>query len=178
MKVALLIRLAVVAAATAAASGCSGAQSYVRADSSRYPISLSERLRGPDGALIRDSEKRNVGTFELHYSAWSALWTLIPLSNRTRDISSAVNDQVGKAGGDAIVGLDVGTGQCGWNYWTILGILPGCNNVVIRGHIVKLSVSARPSGPSPAVPAPAPLPPTPVSLRSATPPSLGAAIPN
>jgi hypothetical protein len=122
-------------------AGCSGAKSYVRADQSAYPISLSNGLRGSDGQLIPDARKSPVGAFETHWSSWTAVWTLIPLSNRTRDISEEVNQQVKKAGGDAIVGLDVKVTQCGWNYLTILGILPGCDNVSVTGHIVKVAAA-------------------------------------
>lgn len=121
------------------ASGCAGARSYVRADQSQYPISLSDGLRGADGQIVSDARKQPVGSFETQWSSWSTLWTMVPLSNRTRDISNEVNQQVTKAGGNAIVGLDVRVFQCGGNYFTILGLLPGCNNVVVSGKIVKVA---------------------------------------
>lgn len=120
-------------------SGCAGAHSHIRADKSQYPISLSDGLRGDDGQLVSEARKRPVGSFQSQWSAWTALWTIIPLANRTHDISDEVNQQVIKAGGNAIVGLDVKVYQCGGNYFTILGILPGCNNVVVSGNIVKVA---------------------------------------
>jgi hypothetical protein len=118
---------------------CSGMNSYVKADESKYPISLSGELRGADGQLLQPQQKKHVGTFELEYKTWTTLWTLIPIVNRTRDISDEVNEQVAKAGGDAVVGLDVSSKQCGLNYATLLGILPGCGNMYLRGDIIKVT---------------------------------------
>jgi hypothetical protein len=114
-------------------------RSYVVAEKSNYPISLSEELRGADGKLLQPSQKKVVGTFETTYKGWTALWTIIPMVNRTHDISDEVNAQVAKAGGDAVVGLDVMSQQCGWNYATFLGILPGCGNMRLRGDIIKIT---------------------------------------
>ena len=120
-------------------SACSGMRSYVKADNSKYPISLSEELRGANGQLLQPQQKQRVGTFEMSYKTWTALWTMVPIANRTRDISEEINEQVAKAGGDAVVGLDVTSQQCGWNYLTFVGIFPGCGNMTLRGDIIKVS---------------------------------------
>ena len=119
-------------------TACGGARVHVRADKADYPISMSEGLRGEDGALLTESQKQSVGGFELDYKAWSALWTLVPISNNDRDISPELNAQIAKAGGDAITGLEITTGHCGWNFFTIVGLFPDCANVYIKGNIVKV----------------------------------------
>lgn len=126
-------------------AGCGGSNAVLRADKANYPISMSQGLRGEDGKLLQKSQKQSVGTFALDYTSWSALWTLVPVFNARRDISSEVNDQVAKAGGDAVVGLNVTSTHCLWNYFTIVGVLPDCANVAIRGDIVK--VAAAPTAP-------------------------------
>jgi hypothetical protein len=133
------MRLLIIAVSLLALSACSGGRSSIRADRSEYPISLSDGLRGADGALLAPGQKKTVGALEVKWSAWSMLWTLVPLSGGDRDISNEVNEQVKKAGGDAVVGMDVIVSQCGWNYMTFLGILPGCNHMAIRGDIVKVA---------------------------------------
>ncbi len=136
------------------AAGCGGARTSVRADSAAFPISLSEGMRGPTGALLAEADKKEVGSFQLDYKAWSAVWTLVGLVDNDRDISSEVNAQVAKAGGDAIVGMSVETAHCFWNFFTVIGLLPDCANVSIRGSIVKVP-SASPAAPlKAATPAP------------------------
>jgi hypothetical protein len=122
-----------------ATAGCGGANTVIRADKASYPISLSEGLRGEDGKLLEDAQKQIVGTFELDYRAWSALWTLVPIVNNKRDISDEVNAQVVKVGGDAIVELRTTSSHCFLNYLTLVGILPDCAKVTMRGNIVKVA---------------------------------------
>jgi hypothetical protein len=136
------VRTLLLALSIVAVTGCSGARSNVRADHSDYPISLSDELRAADGKVVPGAQLESVGVFQLSYKAWSALMTLIPLSNRNRDVSPEVNEQVKKAGGDAVVGMEIATRQCSWNFFTFLGILPGCSNVEIKGNIVKLKGTA------------------------------------
>lgn len=135
----LMKALSILAGLALATTGCSGGRSTIRADRSEYAISLSDGLRDADGALLQSSSKKSIGSFDLKYSTWSMLWTLVPLSNGTRDISDEVNEQVKKAGGDAIVGMEVIVKQCSGNFLTGLGILPGCNDMEINGDIVKVT---------------------------------------
>ena len=131
-------------AANFLATACGGARTNVRADKAEYPLSMSQGLRGESGALLAAGDKQEVGSFELDYKAWSASWTLVGISNNDRDISSEVNAQVAKAGGDAIIDLTVNTGHCMWNYFTVVGLFPDCANVSIRGSIVKVPSAAPP----------------------------------
>jgi hypothetical protein len=139
-------------AALVLAAGCGGARTNVRADSAAFPISFSPGLRGPDGALLAAADKQEVGSFQLDYTAWSAVWTLVPVINNDRDISSEVNAQVAKAGGDGIIGMSVETVHCFWNFFTVIGLLPDCANISVRGSIVKVP-SASPAPLKAAAPA-------------------------
>ena len=126
------------AALGASAVGCAGARSYVVAREASVPISMSDGLRGEDGKLLRSEQKHVVGEFSYDYRAWGMLWTAISFTGN-KDISEEVDRQVKDAGGDAVNNLEVRSGNCGWTLFTIVGLLPSCSNVEIRGDIVKVS---------------------------------------
>lgn len=143
--------------------GCAGARSHVVAPDAQYPVSMSDGVRDTDGSLLSDKEKKVVGGFQRDYRAWGWLWSAVSFTG-DKDISEEINEQVKKAGGDAIVNLAVRSEPCLWNLFTFIGIVPDCANVKVRGHIIKkVAVS---------VPAPAILAPqTPVAPAPATPSS-------
>jgi hypothetical protein len=118
--------------------GCAGARSYVVAREASVPISMSDGLRGEDGKLLDKAQKHVVGEFSYDYRAWGMLWTAISFTGN-KDISEEVDRQVKEAGGDAINNLEVRSGLCTWSIFTIVGVLPSCANVEIRGDIVKVS---------------------------------------
>ena len=90
------MKTAILAVALALAA-CSGTRSYVVASASRYPISLSDGLRGPDGALLRPEQKHVVGEFSYNYKTWGMFWTMIAFTG-DKDISAEINQQVKDAG--------------------------------------------------------------------------------
>lgn len=127
-------------------AGC-GARSYIRADSARYPVSLSSGVRGPDGKLVDPQALHKTGEFHTDYTACRMLWTLVPIKSAHRDISDDVNQQVAQAHGEAIVNLSVQSAATVWNIMTFVGVLPDCGKVGITGDIVArqtLSASATP----------------------------------
>ena len=126
------------------ASGCSGARSYVVAPTAEIPISMSAGLRGEDGKLLAREQKHVVGEFSMNYRAWGMLWRAISFTG-SKDISAEVNRQVKEAGGDAVMNLEVRAGNCMWNAFTIIGLLPDCSNVELRGDIVKVSALPGPA---------------------------------
>ena len=139
------MKTAILAVALALAA-CSGTRSYVVASASKYPISLSDGLRGPDGALLRPEQKHVVGEFSYNYKTWGMFWTMIAIVATTlltdytdKDISAEINQQVKDAGGDGVTNLTVWAGACTWNVFTVVGVLPDCGNVEITGEIVKVS---------------------------------------
>ena len=128
------------------ATGCSGARSYVVARTASVPISMSDGLRGEDGKLLTPGQKHVVGQFSYDYRAWGMLWTAISFTGN-KDISEEVDSQVKDAGGDAVNNLEVNAGLCGWSIFTIVGLLPDCSNVEIRGDIVKVTRLNPPTAP-------------------------------
>jgi len=122
--------------------GCGGARSWIIAPRAEVPISMSDGLRAVDGHLLVPQEKHVVGEFSLDYKPWSMLFRLISFTG-DKDISDEVNKQVKVAGGDAINNLQVFSGNCTWNVFTLVGVLPDCANVSIRGDIIKVSGNGR-----------------------------------
>jgi hypothetical protein len=143
---------------TLAASGCWGSRSYVSAADVKYPVSLSSAVRGPDGRVLRGDDIEKVATFRMEYTACRMLWTLIPIKSGHRDISDEVNEQVARKGGEAVVNLSVESSTTIWGVMTIVGVLPDCGKVRIKGDIVaRAAPPPAPAGP-PAPPAPPPPP--------------------
>lgn len=123
--------------------GC-GARSYIRADTARYPVSLSSGVRGADGKLVDPQTLRKTGEFHTDYTACRMLWTLVPIKSAHRDISDDVNQQVAAAHGEAIVNLSVQSAATVWNIMTFVGVLPDCGKVDITGDIVARPTASAP----------------------------------
>jgi hypothetical protein len=123
------------------ACGCAGARVAVRADSARYPVSLSGVVRDGNGHIYNRHTLTKVGSFRAHrtpiamaYSTWT-----IP---STYDISDEVNLQVGSSCGEAIVNLAISVSNActALNVFPVLNALPswpGCAPVTITGDIVR-----------------------------------------
>ncbi len=142
---------------TLAASGCWGSRAYVSAADLKYPVSLSSAVRGPDGRILSGGAIEKVATFRMDYTTCRMLWTLIPIKSAHRDISDEVNEQVARKGGEAIVNLSVESSTPIWGAMTIVGVLPDCGKVRIRGDIIaRAEPPAIPAGPPPTPAAPPP----------------------
>lgn len=124
--------------------GCGGGRSYIKADTAAYVVSMSDAVRAADGSLVLKRQAQQVGAFEVKYTAWSMLWMTIPLSNEEYDLSPAINSQVAKAGGDAVVDLRTRVTNCGLSRINLLGLLPDCSEIEVRGDIIKVGASASP----------------------------------
>jgi hypothetical protein len=156
------------------AGGC-GARSYIAAPGAKYPVSLSGAVRGPDGKVLAEGETQKLGSFKMDYTACSMLWTLIPFTG-TKDISKQVNRQIANKGGEAVTNLTVESSAGAWTLMTMLGVLPDCGHVKVRGDII----ARRPPPPAAVPPAAPPAAPaesaTPRPVDS-PPPAPGAANP-
>lgn len=120
--------------------GCAGSRSRITAPSVKYPISLSPAIRNIDGTIFKEDDLVKVGKFYYKYITVFMLWTAIPLSHIKHDISNAVNEQIEKAGGDAIINLTVkneGDGLAGFTSIISLGLLPSSSSIEIKGDIVS-----------------------------------------
>lgn len=145
----------------AGATGCAGARTSVVAPTAEVPVSMSRGVRDADGKLVGKDRRQVVGKFETKQKAWGMVWSFVSLTPE-RDISAAINEQVKRVGGDAVVSLTVGAAQCGSNFALILNILPfwpGCSNLKITGDIIKVAPAQAQAAPPTAPPPTAPPPP-------------------
>jgi hypothetical protein len=126
---------------------------------------MSRGVRDDQGRLVTADRRTVVGQFHESRTAWSLLWSLVPLTPKT-DISDSVNEQVAAAKGDAVVHLTIASNHCPLNYllfpFGILPFWPGCASVDITGDIVQVT-----GAPPPPPPPPPPRPASPVSAKGA-----------
>lgn len=133
-----------IVALMACATGCVGARTNVVANDAVYPISLSRAVRDADGAVVAQEQAVKVGTFHHDATAWGLFFTAIRLNPRT-DISEAVNAQVKRAGGVAIVNLRIMGRVCALDYVGVVFaplLFPGCTKLVVEGDIIKVKGEA------------------------------------
>ena len=154
-------RIMAVAVAALAPSvlGCAGARTTIEAPTAKYPVSMSRGVRDAEGSLVPADRRKIVGHFKEKRKAWAMLYSYLSLTP-SKDLSDAINAEVAKVNGDAVVNLSVASATCGMNFAAILDILPiwpGCSNVEITGDIIQvLPASAPPAAePTPAAPTPA-----------------------
>jgi hypothetical protein len=142
------VRLEILAAVVACASiGCSGAHASVEAPSARYPISLSRAVRDQDGTSVPDERLQTVAVYSHTRTVWALFYGALPLSS-TVDVSDAVNEQVERAGGEAVTRFLVGTAPCWADAFIPLAwlpIWPSCARVVTSGRIVKVVPQSGPT---------------------------------
>lgn len=122
-------------------AGCASTRSRVEAPSAAYPVSLSPSVRDASGLIVSDDELEVVGAFTHSHTTVHMLLGLIPLSRGRFDLSAEINEQVAGNRGQAIVNLEIGDYDNGWNSWSgfpFLGVLPSYNKVEVRGDIVRL----------------------------------------
>jgi hypothetical protein len=120
---------------------------------------MSGSVRDGSGRVVASSRLERVGGYAEAYTAWAMIWTIVPLANRTHDVSEALNAQVQAARGEAVVNFTAVARPCASNIFTIVGVLPGCTDVELSGDIVRVrpeagaapSASAAPSGGGPAL---------------------------
>jgi hypothetical protein len=119
--------------------GCAGSRSSIVATDASYPVSMSPVVYGPDGQLLNRDRLEEVGSFTYEYSSVHALFTLLPLSRTRHDLSGRIDEQVAKAGGEAVVNLTVVANSNGWNGISAIfaGILPAYSKVRVSGTIVR-----------------------------------------
>lgn len=132
-------------------SGCAGARNMVKADQAKYDVSLSGGLRESSGKLIPSEQLEVVGTYKQTAFGWGLVWSWVSLNSI--NLSKSINDQVEKAGGNAITNLSVNVQGGFLNFFPIfnwLPIWPGYNIVDFTGNIVKIKAEVAPP-PAPVV---------------------------
>lgn len=128
----------VLALGTLVLGGCAGARYQVRADTLRYPVSLSPVLLGPDGQPVYVTEDLlEVGTFRVEQTHLGFFYSA---SGAAFDISDIVNREIEAKNGDGVVTLAIDNSGCGTNMLfplTLLPFYPGCQVSVISGSVVR-----------------------------------------
>lgn len=121
--------------------GCAGSRVNVTAVRSRYPISLSPKLRDSSGALYDDNSLSRTGRFLAGRTTVGFFYSGLGVPP-TYDISDQVNAQVRAASGEGVTNLTVTiSGSCavlnGFPLLNILPVWPGCLPLSISGDIVR-----------------------------------------
>jgi hypothetical protein len=132
-----------------ALTGCAGARTQVVAATAEVPVSMSRGVRDADGALVGADRREVVGQFDEDRTAWGMLYSAVKLTPE-KDISRAVNEQVQRAHGDAVINVSIATRQCGLTWVPILNLLPfwpGCANVHVRGDIIRVRAASAAAAP-------------------------------
>jgi hypothetical protein len=127
-------------AALVATTGCAGARTEVVASTATVPVSLSRAVRDARGNVVGDDRREVVGTLDAEGTAWGLLYSGVKLTPEM-DVSQAVNEEVQRLHGDAVVNLSVSTRQCGWNWAVFVNVLPfwpGCANVHVHGDVIRV----------------------------------------
>jgi hypothetical protein len=125
-------------------TGCAGSSSRISAPSVNYPVSLSPAVRTADGAIAMEDDLVKVGKFNYRYTTRTMLWTIIPLSQSCHDISNALNEQITRYKGDAVVNLKISNGgdaMITFKSFLTLGLLPSASEIEVTGDIVSLKVA-------------------------------------
>jgi hypothetical protein len=133
----------------ALSTGCAGGRTWITAPTANYPVSISEGMRGPDGALLSAREMQVVGHFTSEHTGWNLLYSSIPLTPH-KNISEEINAQIAAVQGDGIVRLSTSSKPCALDYFVILTIIPfwpGCADVDLKGDIIRYSPASPPMAP-------------------------------
>jgi hypothetical protein len=122
--------------------GCAGACNTIKADGAKFDVSLSRAIRDSSGTIIPSERLEEVGTYHKEANGWAIFWSALPLNSI--DISNSINDQVEKAGGNAIINLSVTARNSflnsflKWPPFSMFPICPGYSVVNFTGKIVKI----------------------------------------
>jgi hypothetical protein len=139
-----------IAAALVVTTGCAGARTDVVAPTATVPLSLSRAVRDAAGAVVGEDRREVVGTLDADGTAWGLLYSGVKLTPEM-DVSQAVNQEVQRLHGDAVVNLSISTRQCGWNWAAVVNVLPfwpGCANVHVHGDVIRVRESRHAAPPA------------------------------
>ena len=120
-------------------TACAGGRTNLRFDETAYPVSLSPTVLGRDGGVLLPKAREVVGQLEIETKAWGLLWAAVPLTPN-KDLSARINEQVERAGGEAVVNLRITSRQCGVNHAWVLSTVPlwpGCARIFVQGDIIR-----------------------------------------
>lgn len=120
-------------------TGCAGARSHVVMPTSKYPISMSNGMFGPNHEMLRPDQMEKVGELSIDRTAWGLLYSLVPLTPNL-DISSEINQVLANNHADGVVRFRTNVRPCGLDYAFVLTFIPfwpGCANIEIHGDMIR-----------------------------------------
>ena len=122
------------------------ASTTVIAADAAVPVSLSEAVRGSDGAVLLPRQLEVVGHYDQTFHAVNLVWGIVRL-RPTTDISDSINEAVAAAHGEAVTQLSIVVDGClGYLAWLwIVPVVPSCARYRIRGNIVRAIVPTAPA---------------------------------
>jgi len=150
------MRAMVICAAALLATGCAGARSGIEMPTSKYPVSLSNGMYGPNREMLRPDQMEKVGELAIDRTAWGLLYSLVPLTP-TLDVSDEINEQLAAAHADGVIRFRTNVKPCGLDYAFVLTFIPfwpGCANVEVRGDMIRFHAAAPPPPQEPPPPQP------------------------
>ncbi len=121
-------------------TGCLGsARASITAPKANYQVSSSPVLKSPENSG-EAPKVSSVGKFEMPFKCWSLLYGLARLDPEV-DLSDAINAQVGKFKGNAIVNFRIEAHACPINGAPLLSLLPvwpSCVEGKVTGDIIRI----------------------------------------
>lgn len=118
-------------------SCATGADSYLNASKSVYPISLSQSIVDEGGRFYRPRKDEIVGHFERSWRSYDWLYGLVSI-NGSPNLGRIVGAEIKRRDGDAVVNLRVRSNY--WKTWyvtSVLFFLPNSVGVTVEGDVVR-----------------------------------------
>ncbi len=122
---------------------CAGGRVRLNATQSQYPISGTRFVHNQEGEVLSESDYTVIKKFDLQYSRWSILWTMIPFSPYDVDISKDMDSLIVANNGDAIINVTMTPKAHPLTNFTslipgiIVPIIPTAITMEVRGDIIK-----------------------------------------
>jgi len=117
--------------------GCAGSRCHITASALEYPVSLSSVVFDANGNVVEPRGDQHLGHFAFSFKSWSIFWTLVPLANRSVDISDDLRREVEARSGEAITNLTFrATNHWYWYFAALIPIIPAYTRIDVEGDVV------------------------------------------
>ena len=97
-------------------------------------------MRDASGTVVGEDRREVVGQLDADGTAWGVFYSSVKLTPEM-DVSQAVNQEVARLHGDAVINLTISTRQCGFNWAVFANVLPfwpGCADVHVHGDVIRV----------------------------------------
>jgi hypothetical protein len=121
--------------------GCSGGSMLITASNTSYPVSASSVVFSENGSVIIPQEQTILEHFNISFTRWSILWTIVGFSSYEKDISIELDKIIAKKKGSAIVNLSVRPNENPLSMifstiTTLVPVFPTGHTVYIEGDVI------------------------------------------